>query len=82
MKIKVLYFASLQEYANQNEEVLELADNECKNAKELYGYLKNKYNFDLCEDDLKVAINEQYANFDTELKNDDIIAFIPPIAGG
>ena len=79
MKIKVLYFASLQENAKKNEEVLEL---DCKNAKELYLHLKDKYDFELSLDDLKVAINEKYSNFEVELKNDDVIAFIPPIAGG
>jgi len=79
MKIKVLYFASLQESANKPNEDMQT---DCKTAKELYIELKDKYNFELEVDDLKVAINETYSDFDSELKDGDIIAFIPPIAGG
>ena len=79
MKIKILYFASLQESANKaNEEI----QTDCKTAKELYSELKDKYNFELEIDDMKVAINEAYTDFDSDIKEGDIIAFIPPIAGG
>ncbi|WP_259454931.1 MoaD/ThiS family protein [Moraxella catarrhalis] len=34
------------------------------------------------QDELAVAVNHQIANWQTKVSNGDIIAFIPPVAGG
>jgi molybdopterin synthase sulfur carrier subunit len=31
---------------------------------------------------LMVAVNEEYASDDTALKDQDIVAFLPPVSGG
>lgn len=79
MKIKVKYFASLREQAQKNEE--DFGD-EFTNPYELYQSLKEKYHFSLDVDEVKVAINGEYQDFTTTIKNMDVITFIPPVAGG
>lgn len=77
--IKIAYFAKLREEANKRNESLET---EANTGLEIFNILKDKYNFSLCETDLKIAINEEFADWNTELKNNDVIVFIQPVAGG
>ncbi len=79
MKINIKYYAILRELANQNNEIIETKS---KTAFELFNELDKKYNFNLDISDLKVAINEEYSDFSTTLKDNDVIVFIPPVAGG
>ena len=79
MKIKVKYFASLREKAQKNEEELVLT---FSNSLELYLFLKDKYQFSLNIDDVKVAINGEYQDFQKKLVSGEVITFIPPVAGG
>ena len=51
-------------------------------AQQLYVELREKYNFSLPLDFIKVAINEEFRSWDTELKPNDRVVFIPPVAGG
>jgi molybdopterin synthase sulfur carrier subunit len=79
MKFKVKYFASLREKANKNEEEF---SEFFLNSKDLYLFLTEKYNFPLGIDEIKVAINGEYHDFQKEIASGDVIAFIPPVAGG
>ena len=79
MKIKVKYFASLREKAQKNEEELILT---YSNSLELYLFLREKYQFSLNANEIKVAINGEYQDFQKELLAGDVITFIPPVAGG
>lgn len=79
MAVKVKYFASLREKAQKNdEEITETFGN----AFELYQSLKAKYQFSLTADEIKVAINGEYQDFETQIIDGDVITFIPPVAGG
>lgn len=79
MKVKVKYFASLREQSQKNEEEV-IGD--IKNSFDLYKTLKEKYNFSLAVDEIKVAINGEYQEFQTPISEGDVITFIPPVAGG
>ena len=79
MKIKVKYFAALREQAGKSEEYIE---GEFDTADELFDHLNEKYNFSLKKENLKVAINEEYKEFKSDIYTGDIIVFIPPVAGG
>ena len=79
MKINVKYFASLREQANKSDELIETKFN---NPSDIYKELKIKYDFSLNENELKVAVNDCYENFNYELKEMDTVVFIPPVAGG
>ena len=77
--IDVLYFASLAEQAGKDEERLNFDGN---SLTELYQLLADKYQFTLSQDKVAVAINHEITSWDSEIKTGDIIAFIPPVAGG
>jgi|SaaInlStandDraft_2_1057019.scaffolds.fasta_scaffold504842_2 molybdopterin converting factor subunit 1 len=79
MKIKMIYFASLRETIGKSSEEIETI---AQTATELYQFIKEKYQLQLNQEQLKVAINEVYVDFGTTLKEADTIVFIPPVAGG
>lgn len=79
LTVTVLYFASLAEQAGIDEEILTTLH---YYLNDIYSYLLDKYDFNLTQDELAVAVNHQIANWQTKVSNGDIIAFIPPVAGG
>lgn len=79
MKINIIYFASLRDASNKSQEELETNST---SINDLFLELNQRYNFPISQDDLRVAQNETYVPFDTPLKPNDTIVFIPPVAGG
>ena len=79
LTVTVLYFASLAEQAGIDEEILTTSH---YYLNDIYSYLLDKYDFNLTQDELAVAVNHQIAKWQTKVSNGDIIAFIPPVAGG
>ncbi len=77
--IKVHYYALLREERGLSEEAVETA---ALTAEELYQELNEKHKFTLGTDMVKVAINNEFAQWQDELKDNDLIIFIPPVAGG
>ena len=59
---------------------LELDDN--KDVKYLVSLLKDKYSEFSLINDFSVAVNEEYVEKDIILKDNDIVAIIPPVSGG
>lgn len=78
-KINMNYFAFFRDLAGKSQESI---NTESATAKELYNELKLKYDFNLCLSNLKVAINDEFKSFDTNLNDGDKVVFIPPVAGG
>lgn len=78
-EIKLIYFAKVRQMTGIDQEIISTTAN---NAREVYAELQKKYVFNFPEDYLKIAINEEYSLFDTELKSGDTLVFIPPVAGG
>lgn len=81
MKVKVLYFASAREATEKTGEVLELPEGSTTAA--LVELLeKNYWRLSFKESKISIAINKTYCREETELKDGDEIALIPPISGG
>lgn len=78
-KVTVKYFAQLREWANKDSEVICFDGN---TYRDLYLDMAQRYNFKLSIDILQIAINDEFAKFDHEVQNDDVVVFIPPVAGG
>lgn len=78
-QIDVLYFASLAEQAAKDEERLSF-DGDSLVA--LYQQLTERYSFRLAQNKIAVAINHEITDWDTPIQQGDIVAFIPPVAGG
>lgn len=78
--ITILYFASLAEKAKKDEEILQIEKE--MNLTQLYTQLAKKYGFDIANNRLGVAVNHAFCDWETPLQAGDIVAFIPPVAGG
>ena len=80
MKIKIKYFASLRESANKVDE--DYTIDKVMTLREIYEDLARKYSFSLAFSQISCAINNEYANESSLLKEGDVLVFIPPVAGG
>ncbi|RPI16527.1 MAG: molybdopterin converting factor subunit 1 [Lysobacterales bacterium] len=79
MIVEVRYFAVLRERAGLAAESVETA---VGTAAELYDELAARHAFDLPRTLLRVAVNEEFADWSHRLSPGDRIVFIPPVAGG
>jgi molybdopterin synthase sulfur carrier subunit len=79
MQIKILYFAQLADLAGKTEETRELSNS---SPAALYYEVKAAYHFPHEFTQLQVAINHELSAHQTELKDGDSIAFLPPMTGG
>ena len=77
-QIQVEYFAVLRECAGQDREQFSTS---ATTAAELYAELQSRYGFPAMGR-LKVAINDEFGDWDARLKDGDSVVFIPPVAGG
>ncbi|MBZ0188931.1 MAG: MoaD/ThiS family protein [Candidatus Obscuribacterales bacterium] len=78
-RLEIVYFALLKEERGQASETIE-SSAFC--AADLYEELKGRHNLTLNRNRLCVAINDEMADWQNELHEGDLIAFIPPVAGG
>jgi len=78
-QVQVEYYALFREQAGCNNEVLETP---AATVGQLYEQLRTKHGFSLDANQLKVAVNEEFAEWSTEIKDGDSVVFIPPVAGG
>jgi len=77
--ITVQYFALLRELRGCAQETLETP---AETPLDLYLELKRQYHFPLEPSMLRVAINDAFAAWEAPLKSQDVVVFIPPVAGG
>jgi molybdopterin converting factor subunit 1 len=77
--LRIQYYALLREQAGRNEERLVTS---AATPAELYAELSRRYAFSLAREQLKVAVNAEFADWSAALKDQDSIVFIPPVAGG
>ena len=78
-QIHIQYFALMREERGLAQETVATT---AQNVGELFSELNAKYSFSLPTKRLNVAVNEDFANWDRELKEQDNVVFIPPVAGG
>ena len=79
-KLTVLYFAALREQSGCDSEVIDVALP--INAADLYAQRAQHYGFTLPQQRLRAAVNHSFCDWTQPLAANDIVAFIPPIAGG
>jgi molybdopterin converting factor small subunit len=77
--IRVEYFAILKERRGCSSESIET---NAANVRDLYSQLAGPYNFPLPPDSIRVAVNHKFVDWGSPIAGDDIIVFIPPVAGG
>jgi len=77
--VRVQYYAQLRSDAGQSEETL---PTKAGTVAELFEELDARHDFSVSPDDLRVAVNDSFADWDTALDSEDLVVFIPPVAGG
>ena len=77
--VHIRYFALLREERGVANESVRTRS---QTARQLFDELSRAHNFSLGQERLNVAVNEEFASWDTKLTNEDIVVFIPPVAGG
>lgn len=81
MQVQVLLFASYRDRAGRAELGAELP--EAAHVGDLLDALRAQHAaFATLPPDVAVAVNMEYARADTTLRDGDVVALIPPVAGG
>jgi molybdopterin converting factor subunit 1 len=82
MRVKILYFAAVRELRGVEEEVVELPDS-ASTVGAATAWLAQQ-NPALAEalPSVRFAVNEAFASAEDLLHEGDVLAFIPPVAGG
>ena len=77
--VHVQYFAVLRERAGLSQETVATA---AATAAELFDELAARHPFGLPRSMLRVAVNDEFADWSRPLDAGDRVVFIPPVAGG
>jgi molybdopterin-guanine dinucleotide biosynthesis protein A len=78
-KLTIRYFALLREQAGRSEETI---TSDAADARALYAELSTARGLKLSPEQLRVAINEAFADWSQPLAEGDTVVFLPPVAGG
>lgn len=78
-ELRVQYFALLREQAGRSNETVTSA---ARNARELFEELRAARGLTLRPEQLRVAVNEEFAEWERPLAAGDTVVFLPPVAGG
>ena len=78
-QITIEYFAALKEQRGVTSETHATS---ALNARQLYQELVADHALGLKAESVKVAINDEFVSWDTELKDKDRVVFLSPFAGG
>lgn len=76
--VRIEYFAALREHTGVSSE--EVAT-DAQTVDQLYAELDGRHAFPAVGQ-LKVAINDEFGDWQTGLADGDSVVFIPPVAGG
>ena len=79
INIKVIYFAVLRDLTTKKEELLSVDPGTTPQS--LYDILQEKYSFP-DQNTFKVAINDNFTEWNEPLSQHDTVVFIPPVTGG
>lgn len=80
MTITLKYFGSVVDITQKKEEIFSVEENNI-----VVSFLKNKMENTyegLKKANYSIAINQALSNLDATIKDQDVIAFLPPFAGG
>lgn len=80
MKLKVLLFGISTDLTGENALDLELVEN--ASVADFKDTLQRQYPKLTQLNSYAIAVNESYANDDTQLHENDTVAVIPPVSGG
>ena len=79
LSLRIQYYALFREQAGRSEETVET---HAATPAELYSELQTRHPFKLAREQLKVAVNSAFSDWNAPLASGDTVVFIPPVAGG
>lgn len=79
MKIYIEYFAKFREKSGCNKETIVTS---ALTLNDLFNEIDKKYNFHMNQSTIKVALNEEFTDWSAQIKDNDTVVFIQPVAGG
>lgn len=77
--INIQYFALFREQRGKSSETVATAAN---NLGELYAELAKMHGFSLPLEQVQVAVDDEFAEWDAAVPESGTVVFIPPVAGG
>lgn len=77
--ITVRYFAAFREHAGTAEETLAMS---VATARDVFDRLQHRHGSSEPLGHCKVAINDELADWDSAVRDGDIVLLFPPVAGG
>jgi molybdopterin synthase catalytic subunit len=81
MRVRILFFGMLKDLVGKSSDSLELPERaSVRDVLEHYSSRMPMLKTSLGS--LAIAVNQQYASEETELKSDDEVALLPPVSGG
>ncbi len=78
-KLTVIYYAVLRDQRGLDSETIET---EVETPLALFSQLKEEHGFSLEPEQMRVAVNDEIADWQVKLADNDVIVFLPPVAGG
>lgn len=78
-RLQVSYYALLREERGLSRETIETS---ADTPQELYRQLQAEHGLSPSIACLKVAVNDQFEDWETQLNTADHLVFIPPVSGG
>lgn len=79
IEVKVRYFASLRDTAGTEQETVQTNASDLAG---LYQQLQARHGFSWPQAHLRVAVADDFARWDDDVREGSEIAFIPPVSGG
>jgi molybdopterin converting factor subunit 1 len=78
--VKVRFFARLRELAGVETEALHVQPN--ATLSDVYSVLRGMHGALPAETAVRAALNQEFAEWSTRMRDGDEVAFIPPVSGG
>ena len=79
LQIQVIYFAKLRDLIGLDREIFSMEEG--NNPSDVLASIKKKHNIDIGTN-FKIAVNDEFSQWDIKLNNGDRLVFIPPVTGG
>lgn len=77
--INIQYFAVVKDLVGVSEEIIKTS---AELASDLFAEICHRYHLTMPISQLRVAVNDDFCEWDYKLKEGDKIVFIPPVSGG
>ena len=79
IKIQVIYFAKLRELTGLDKETFSMKQG--NKPGDVLASINKRHEIDV-EINFKIAVNDEFSDWDIELNDGDRLVFIPPVTGG